>query len=194
MVWFILICGLVNLSCKSANIYKNKSEKRLVFNQFEGHTIKGEKLAQGWRRDSINYGYHKEIYKNPYYLRINNHKNLLGITNDFIFYYYSDGVSINGYHEIREDDMVFYCYFKDGKANGLAQFRYLDGTLSAQGYIDDGEIVGEWVYYRSNSKVDKKSFYEKGKNLPVEMIIYSSDGKPFHHYICKDDKYFEIKS
>lgn len=38
----------------------------LTYNQYVGETIAGYVIADGWRRDSINGGFNKEIYGNPY--------------------------------------------------------------------------------------------------------------------------------
>ena len=38
----------------------------LTYNQYVGETIAGFSLADGWREDTINGGFNKEIYDNPY--------------------------------------------------------------------------------------------------------------------------------
>lgn len=41
-------------------------EDSLTYNQYVGETIAGFTLANGWRRDTLNGGFNKEIYDNPY--------------------------------------------------------------------------------------------------------------------------------
>jgi hypothetical protein len=41
-------------------------EDGFIYDQYVGGTIAGFSLADGWRRDTINGGYNKEMYDNPY--------------------------------------------------------------------------------------------------------------------------------
>ncbi|WP_123776137.1 hypothetical protein [Brumimicrobium aurantiacum] len=65
----------------------------LTYNQYVGENIAGYHLANGWRKDSVNGGFNKEIYTNPYVEGISFDKKN---TNQLNAYKYVDGQKYTG--------------------------------------------------------------------------------------------------
>ncbi len=65
----------------------------LTYNQFVGETIAGYTLANGWRKDTLNGGFNKEIYDNPYVSATQLEKKQ---GDDMISFRYKDGKLYSG--------------------------------------------------------------------------------------------------
>jgi antitoxin component YwqK of YwqJK toxin-antitoxin module len=168
-----------------------------IYNQWLGETVEGHHLADGWRRDSINGGLHKEVYTHPYHFlglyetdKPGNHIYHL----NFQYFYYSKGKAINGYHEIPVEDesnIVFACEFKSGMAHSPAAFFYLNGDTLAKGSMVNGEMIGEWVWYYTYPKIKKKGVYAKGRGKPISFDIYDPEGGSIMSLRYKSDRILE---
>ena len=151
-----------------------------IYNQFVGETIQGTVLADGWRSDSINYGYNKEVYQNPYNLRNDFNKRELG-RDDFVYFYFREGIPIEGHHILEQQHWaggkyLFEANFKDGKADGRAYFRSaLDSSITAECSLENGEIVGEWISYVTYPNITLRKVYMKGIAEPQEYIQFDVD-------------------
>ncbi len=62
--------------------------------------------------------------------------------------------------EILIEDVLF----EYGKANGLAKYFELSGSLKERGMYKDGKRVGKWEFYLDGEKVDDKKKRESRKN------------------------------
>lgn len=150
-----------------------------IYNHWVGETIQGTSLANGWRTDSINYGYNKEVYQNPYYLRTDFHKRQLGRKSSQYFYYI-DGKAVEGFHQILDEwtdkQMFFEANFIRGMAHGKAYFKSAsDSIILAEGDMEFGEVVGEWTYYSQYPDLYFKKTYAQGIAYPQEFISFTAD-------------------
>ena len=54
--------------------------------------------------------------------------------------------------------------FQNGKANGLASYYELSGSLKERGNYKDGKRIGKWEFYLDGEIVDDKQKKESLKN------------------------------
>ena len=150
----------------SKTIYPND---RLTYNSFVGETIAGYTLANGWRKDTINGGFNKEIYGNPY-LNYEVRLDKESIDEKLYCYRYKDGKLFTGF--VDDYFVVSFTPNKiEGELNGKPyklskslkvhfQCRCVNGLLEGVGFIkglaygfvdevvlskctfENGEIVG----------------------------------------------------
>ena len=150
----------------------------LTYNSFVGETIAGYTLANGWRKDTINGGFNKEIYVNPYFnYEVRLEKQL--IDEKLYCYRYKDGKLFTGF--VDDYFVVSFTPNKiEGELNGRPyklskslkvhfQCRCVNGLLEGVGFIkglaygfvdevvlskctfENGEIVGVCQHNDLNS-------------------------------------------
>ena len=127
----------------------------LTYNQYVGETIAGFHLANGWRKDTLNGGFNKEIYVNPYISSIRFEKQK---GDEFIAYRYENGKLFNGrVHE------VITVQFTPNKIaghlpNGLAYYESKKITIEFSADCVDGLVQGRSVLL---AKVPQYGLYDK---------------------------------
>jgi|GEM_PF-2233472 len=167
----------------------------LTYNQYVGETISGYLVANGWRNDTINGGFNKAMYSNPY---ISSHSDYLGFdkNNNCVqaskCYLYKNGMKFTGkildtltlnysrpyrvgtYYSIetgyeRKDiKVIFQADCVDGLIHGLGILSDLNSTeVISHCNFDKGEIVGEITIIGLLSKNIYKEYYDKGSCVAV---------------------------
>ena len=150
----------------------------LTYNQYVGETIAGFTLANGWRRDTLNGGFNKEIYDNPYVESTEFDKNL---ASTITAYKYQDGKLFTGriedtlevrftpnkirgylsgqpYYEAQELTVILRADCVNGMLQGkgvlvaqLVGFGMYNNLKLSECTFEDGEIVGTVKNYDLNS-------------------------------------------
>lgn len=151
----------------------------LTYNQYIGESIAGFHLADGWRIDSINGGFNKEIYDNPYISSIGFEKQK---GERMIAYRYENGKLFNGrvtetftvrfipkrvagnlpdgqpYYESKDVTLEFSADCVDGLLQGrsvllgmVPQFGLYNKLPLSECYFENGEIVGVCKFWDLNS-------------------------------------------
>lgn len=166
--------------------FKNVEFYGLTYDEYVGETYYGIRLANGWRMDTINGGFNKEVYWNPYLSfdldRFEKpgkaHPNV-----DYHYYRYKNGVKYTG--EI-SDNLISgkgeKLIFKANIIKGMAQGK---GTLSslttsqvlANFNFVDGELVGECIFLDPKTQGEYQITYVKGKSEWTKMIELDKEGK-----------------
>ena len=160
----------------SKTIYpKNGS---LTYNQYVGETIAGFTLADGWRRDTINGGYNKEIYDNPYVSSLRFKKQQ---GEEMIAYRYEKGKLFTGaiqdtltvsftpnkirgylygnpYYESKDITIIFRANCINGLLQGkgilvglVPQYGIYNNLPLSECQFENGEIVGVCKHWNLNS-------------------------------------------
>lgn len=113
----------------------------LTYNQYVGENIAGYNLADGWRKDSINGGFNKEIYTNPYVEGISFDKQNAYQLNA---YKYVDGKKYTG----RVEDTFTVRFTPDeikGYLNGKPYYESVDIKVIFRGDCVDGMMQGHGI-------------------------------------------------
>lgn len=178
-------------------IYPNDS---LTYNQYVGEFIAGYTIANGWRKDSINGGLNKEVYRNPYlsYGHLNFEKQ--GYDKRFSFFRYKNGLKYSGpindtlilsytpseiagylygrpYYVSKEVQVLFTANCINGLLQGKGKLIILDSLKTvAKCNFENGEIVGECYSWYSDLTIKLKVKYVKGKGEWTEYIQYDKNG------------------
>ncbi|WP_143090414.1 hypothetical protein [Flavobacterium akiainvivens] len=188
----------------------------LTYNQFLGETIAGHNLADGWRTDTLNGGFNKGIYDNPYIESNGEYICLKKENKSFVLYKYNNGKKFNGkivdtlmldytppvirgilygnpYYESSTIKVIFQADCTEGLLQGKAIITYLNGKeIIAECYFEDGEIVGKSVSKGLYSNNIYTVSYEKGNGKPLNQKETDKDG---HEVIYKNPKdEFTLKS
>lgn len=175
----------------------------LTYDQYIGETIAGFSIAEGWRQDSINGGFNKKIYNNPY---VSSQGDYIGFEKNrslelFKFYYYKEGRKFTGkildtlnlsyshprgvgtyyYFETSYEKKDVKMIFKADCINGLIQ---RVGTLSdlnskkvlSHCNFDNGEIIGEVMTIGLMSKFIYKTKYDKESSIAVDRTETNKHG------------------
>lgn len=153
-----------------------------TYNQYVGETIAGHNLADSWRRDTINGGFNKEVYDNPYNVFSNVDK--FTLDNKFVFYRYKEGRRYTGAitdtctscSNVRAV-IIFKAKSRNGLVQGKGTFYNSDGTILSEGTFKDGEIVGEWTVYSPQKAIIRKCYYRKGSGAPYKIKEYPEGPK-----------------
>ncbi len=185
-----IVIGLMAFTASPAQSQQNR-----IYNQYIGETIQGEEPANGWRTDSINYGYNKEVYRNPFYLWSSFQKSPI-MDKDFRYFYYRDGYALDGYHTIREEGTygvsVFHANFKRGMPHGRVAFMSEEGSLRIEGWAEEGEVVGEWILYHPYTMVYYRRTYKAGMSFPTEMTYFDEHGDTSYYVRYEMDRLYEV--
>jgi len=150
----------------------------LIYNQYVGETIAGFYLADGWRRDTMNGGYNKEIYNNPYISSTRFYKQK---RENSIAYRYKKGKLFTGfiedtltisftpnkikgylngrpYYESKNITLIFRGNFENGVLQdkgvlcGLVpQYGIYNNIVLSECYFENGEIIGVCKHWDLNS-------------------------------------------
>ena len=185
----------------SKTIYPKDDE--LTYDQYVGETIAGFSITEGWRQDSINGGFNKKIYDNPYVLSQGDY---IGFDKNksseiFKFYRYKKGRKFSGqildtlnlsYSNPRGGSIYYFIetgyeaknlevIFKANCMNGLIQG---NGTLSdlnskeilSRCNFKNGEIIGEVISTGIFSKFINTVKYNKGSSVVVKRAETTKDG------------------
>jgi hypothetical protein len=171
----------------------------LTYNQYVGETIAGYTIANGWRLDSINGGFNKEIYRNPYIQDIRFVKQ--SFDNNSIFYRYKNGKLFTGsiadtltvsfttnkiagylygkpHHESKDITVVFRANCVNGLLQGkgvlcglVPQYGIYNNLPLSECNFENGEIIGICKQWDLNS-VDFKIKNGKIKFLESEYDYF----------------------
>jgi hypothetical protein len=150
----------------------------LTYNQFVGEHIAGFSIAHGWRRDTINGGFNKEIYTNPYIssvrftkqdgsdhkaYRFENGKLFSGFITDTLKLNFTPNkvqgyLSGNPYYESKNITLLLRVEVVRGLLQGKAvlcgivpQYGLYNNIPLSQCFFEDGEIVGVCKNWDLNS-------------------------------------------
>ena len=159
----------------SKTIYPNDG---LTYNSFVGETIAGYTLANGWRKDTINGGFNKEIYGNPYVnyevrlekqsideklycYRYKDGKLFTGVVDDYFVVSFTPNKiegELNGkpYKLSKSLQVHFQCKCVKGLLQGVGfisglAYGFVDQVLLSDCTFENGEIVGECKHHDLNS-------------------------------------------
>lgn len=173
-----------------------------TYNQYVGETIAGYTRADGWRQDSINGGFNKEIYDNPY---ISSQGDYVGFNKDdfagnLVFYRYKKGKKYSGkildtldlmytppvvmgmlygnpYFESKNIKIIFGADCINGLIQGVGTILVLNTKeLISNCYFENGEIIGETIIRGIYSNNIFKSYYEKGSAKAIQLLETDKDG------------------
>ena len=173
----------------------------LTYNQYVGETIAGYVIADGWRRDSINGGFNKEIYENPYSqelrfvkqvgkekiaVRYQNGKLFNGFVQDTLTVRFTPSkiagyFNGNPYYESKDLTVIFRANCVNGLLQGkgvlcglVPQYGIYNNIPLSECNFENGEIVGVCKHWDLNS---------------VEFQIYDGKIKSFD----EEYDYFEFR-
>ena len=165
----------------------------LTYDQYVGHSIAGYTLADGWRIDTINGGYNKELYTNPYIRDIRFEKQG---GREMVAFRYKDGKLFTGkiedtltltftppvvrghlygkpYYESENITAIFRADCVNGVIQGrgvlagnIKNLTFYKNMLLAECNIVDGEMIGQAKFWDVNSinyDVVDNTFYIKEK-------------------------------
>lgn len=182
-----------------------------TYNQFIGETIAGYHLANGWRKDTINGGFNKEIYRNPYVISNGDYIFLKKESYDknFIFYKYVNGKKYNGniidtldltytppvisgilsgnpYYESKNIKVVFQADCIGGLLQGKGIITKL-GTkeIISECHFEKGEIIGKSISKGIHTNNIFTITYEKGNDKPLNQ---KETGKEGQEVVAKNPK------
>lgn len=172
----------------------------LIYDEYVGETIAGFSPANGWRKDTINGGFNKEI-SNPYISSVRFEKGEKMVT-----YRYENGKLFNGrvtetltvsftpdkiaghlpngqsYYETKNITVEFSADCVNGLLQGrsvllgrIPQYGIYDKLPLSECYFENGEIVGICKHWDLNSV----EFSIKNGN------IYSNENEPDYFAFCK---------
>lgn len=113
----------------------------LTYNQYVGENIAGFHLANGWRKDTINGGFNKEIYDNPYIESADFDKQM---SNYLKAYKYADGKLYTG----RIEDTILVNFTPNkirGYLNGRPYYESKELTVILRGDCVNGMMQGRGV-------------------------------------------------
>lgn len=174
---------------------------RLTYNQFVGETIAGYNLANGWRKDSVNGGFNKEIYNNPYiksegdyigfdkndYLKVylyKNGKKFTGKILDTLNLSYSHPYRVGTYYyletnyERKDIKVIFQTNCVNGLVYGVGTLFILNSKkIISQCIFKKGELVGEVKNIGILTDNIYKKKYKKGSYIAITQIETETDGK-----------------
>lgn len=166
----------------------------LTYNPYVGETIAGYTVADGWRRDSVNGGFNKELYDNPYVDEVRFEKQY---GDQLSSYRYKEGKRYTGaiadtltvsftpnkiagylygkpYYESKDLTVLFRANCVDGLVQGrgvlcgiVPQYGIYNNLLLSECTFEDGEIVGVCTHYNLNS-IDFTIYNGKIKCLEAE--------------------------
>lgn len=150
----------------------------LTYNQYVGETIAGYTLANGWRRDTINGGFNKEIYNNPFISSTRFEKQY---KDEIVAYKYQDGKLFTGaiqdtmsvrftpskiagyfngkpYYESKELTVIFRANCINGMIEGkgvlcgiIPQYGIYNNIPLSECNFENGEIIGTCKHRDLNS-------------------------------------------
>ena len=185
------------LNYSKTNYPKNDE---LTYNQFIGETIAGFKLANGWRTDSINGGFNKEIYSNPYikcesdyigfdknkFLKVYRFKNGKRFTGKIVdtlnlCYSYPNRVGIYYYRETtyerRDIQVILQTNCVNGLVDGVGTLCVLTSIKEiSQCFFKKGELEGEVKNIGILTDNIEKKTYKKGSFRAINQIETDKDG------------------
>jgi len=157
------------------NYPKNDS---LTYNQYLGETIAGYTIANGWRSDTINGGFNKEMYSNPYFSSTRFEKQY---KDEMVAFRYKDGKLFTGaiqdtlrvsftpnkiagyfygkpYYESKELIVIFRANCVNGMIQGrgvicglVPQYGIYNNIPLSECNFENGEIVGVCKHWDLNS-------------------------------------------
>ncbi len=155
------------------------TDDSLTYNQYVGETIAGYTVADGWRRDTINGGFNKEIYSNPYIqdirfvkqsfersmisYRYKNGKLFTGSIEDTITVSFTPNRIVgylygNPYYESKDITVIFRANCFNGLLQGKAvlcgivpQYGIYNNLPLSECNFENGEIIGVCKQWDINS-------------------------------------------
>jgi hypothetical protein len=171
----------------SAGIKKTNDLKRdgLTYDQFGGETVSGSRLAEGWRRDTVNGGYNKTVYDNPYLVTLDRDQLVKqGQDNDYDYFLYKNGKKYSG--EIADtitshfDNkvMIFRATCVDGMVQGKATLSFMDNDqIIAFAFFENGEMVGECMNLDVKTNTSIMVKYPKGSDQFCTAVKPAKEAK-----------------
>jgi hypothetical protein len=150
-------------------------KKKRTYNEFNGnYAIKyGFRLAEGWRRDSCNGGYGKEMGDNPYIDFIECQFIKTDYGSNFVYFYYKSGKSYSG--RIKEkfnllgsqQEIIFRGRCRNGKLQGKGTLTISETKeIVAECFFENGELVGISKSWDYKLNTETRTIYVKGKTNP----------------------------
>ena len=121
----------------------------LTYNQYVGETIAGYHLADGWREDSINGGFNKKVYWNPYANLDYNRFQLQQYNETGVYFYYKLGRKFTGL--VKEEYISPYT-----KQKIIFKAECIKGLLQGKGVLLDkktGKIIAECEFTNGRMKI-----------------------------------------
>ncbi|WP_107038689.1 hypothetical protein [Brumimicrobium mesophilum] len=113
----------------------------LTYNQYVGETIAGYHLADGWRKDTINGGFNKEIYDNPFIESTRFDKQM---SSNLKAFKYVNGKPYTG----RVEDTILISFTPDkirGYLNGKPYYESKELTVILRGDCVNGMMQGRGI-------------------------------------------------
>lgn len=172
----------------------------LTYNQYIGENIAGFHLANGWRKDTINGGFNKEIYNNPYVESAEFDKHM---SNNIKAYKYINGKLYTG----RIEDTILVSFTPNkirGYLNGRPYYESVELTVILRGDcvngmmqgrgILAGQLIGFGMY--NNLKLSECSFVDGEivgivQNWDLNSIEFEIKNRKIHSRETTKD-YFEF--
>ena len=211
VILFFITCQMViysqndNIKIKNpqgTNYSKTNYPKNdgLTYNQFVGETLAGYNLAKGWRKDSVNGGFNKEIYGFPYiksesdYIgfdknefltvyRFKNGKKFTGKIIDTLNLNYSQPNRVGIYYyketnyERKDIKVIFQTNCINGLVDGIGTLSVLTSKkLISQCFFKKGELVDDVVNIGILTDNIYKKKYKKGSFTILTQIETDKDG------------------
>ncbi len=149
----------------------------LIYDQFVGETIAGFRLASGWRSDTMNGGYNKILYSNPYLevlaLDKFEKKDHLG---NFQYFRYEKGKRFTGWindtlvSHYTSEKLLFHAWCANGMVQGKAIITaILTGEVVAEAQFKNGELAGKCINRKRTKKTEQKVKYSIGSGVAIKQ-------------------------
>jgi hypothetical protein len=178
------VCGQIkvtdSLLTESVTVFPKKNR---TYNEFNGnYAIKyGFKLAEGWRRDSCNGGYGKEMGDNPYIDFIECQFIKTDYGSNFVYFYYKRGKRYSGRIKEKfnllgsrqEQEITFRARCRNGKLQGKGTITISETKeIVAECFFENGELVGISKSWDYKLNIETRTTYVKGKTHPLSSAKF----------------------
>jgi hypothetical protein len=164
----------------------------ITYNQYLGETFAGYVRANGWREDSINGGFGKELYWNPFVSQLwfwkqNYDGNTGAYRYDFGKKYtgnISDTLELNhsvkvenGFYLNEKIKVVFAANCINGMLQGQGTLTTLkENKLIAKCNFENGEIIGECISWDIDTQNETRVTFIKGSEKWTKYIVLDKKG------------------
>ncbi|MCC7303744.1 MAG: hypothetical protein IT233_13975 [Bacteroidia bacterium] len=157
----------------------------ITYNQYVGETIAGYTMASGWRKDTINGGFNKEVYVNPFTSGLENKRfEKQSQDGNCDFFYYTVGKKFTGVicdtltSYYTREKIVFNATCINGMLQGQGTLTTVkQNKLIAKCFFENGEIIGECVSWDLATLEETRVTYVKGSYHWTKYTVIDKDGK-----------------
>jgi hypothetical protein len=155
------------------------SNDSLTYDEYVGENIAGFRIANGWRSDSINGGFNKQVHRNPYLALVTKDRfQKQAHLGSFQFFRYVKGVRFTGWIkdtielQFTGEQLLFEAWCADGMVQGKATLRSLTTRkIIAEAQLKNGELAGDCINRNRMAKTQTRLVYVAGSDIPIKEIV-----------------------